>query len=195
MRGPCPPDGYRWVCPEDGWTSHAWDYQTWVDQAVAHLQANQRIVPSDLGEQMQEQLCKTLPPGWCQYDDPNRPRPSTTIYWEDVANGGKILANWLKQVMRTVEKSEAERRALICSRCYLNVNVQGCGACHAAVDLLTKNLSTKYDFALKSCAACKCLLRAKVHCPNDVLDKESDFVQSMYPDFCWRKKGGENYGG
>lgn len=114
--------------------------------------------------------------------------------WEDVANGGKVVAAWMLKGMPVVDKKESERRALICSRCYLNTNVQGCGACHAAVNAITGSLSTKYDFALKACAACKCLLRAKVHVPSKILlDNESGNVQSMYPDFCWNKFGGPNY--
>lgn len=190
-RGPCPPDGFRYVFPQDGFVAHAWTYVDWIDLANKHARANN--LPDPDPADMQYQLCQTLEPGWCQYDDPNRPRPSTTIAWNDVMEGGKILSLWIATGMQAVQKTESERRALICSRCYLNVNVQGCGACHDAVDILTKSLSTKYDFALKACAACKCLLRAKVHAPMEVLDKESERVQQMYPEHCWLKKSGVNY--
>src|SRR5689334_3454366 len=95
LRGPCPPEGYRWVDPVDGWISHAWDYRTWVEQAVMHLRANGREIPDDLGEQMQEQLCLLLPPGWCLYDDPNRPRASPGLEWSDIAGGLKTFSKWI----------------------------------------------------------------------------------------------------
>src|SRR5262245_6450630 len=131
LRGPCPPDGYRWVDPLDGWISHAWDYRTWVDQAQAHYRANEREVPLDLGAQMEEQLCLTLPPGWCNYDDPNRDRPQVQLTWDDVKEGLSTFGRWIASGMKYVTQEEANRRALICGRCYLNVQVSGCTACHA----------------------------------------------------------------
>lgn len=193
--GPCPPDGFRYVFPTDGWVCHAWTYVDWVQAAKDHLYANGEPVPDSLAQDMEEQLCLTLPPGWCNYDDPNRPRVSTSMDWNAIQNGVSTMARWVEGGMQFVVKEEAERRALICSRCYLNVNVTGCAACHAAVAQLVRGVSTKYDFALKACAACKCLLRAKVHFPMEVLDKENAAVQQLYPDHCWLKQGGINYGG
>jgi hypothetical protein len=48
---------------------------------------------------------------------------------------------------------------------------------------------------LKTCAVCKCFIRAKVHFPMDTLDTQSDKVQGMYPDFCWLNKESPNYRG
>lgn len=193
--GACPPDGYRYVDPEDGFVAHAWTYVDWVDLQARHLSVNGRKIPPNLGALMQEQLCKTLPPGWCLYDDPNRVRPSTSLSWDDVAGGVKTFARWIAKGCRYVTKEEADRRALICSRCYLNVNVQGCTGCQKAVVEVTGNRKSKYDHALASCAVCKCFLRAKVHFPIETLDTESKKVQSMYPGFCWLNKESDNYRG
>lgn len=195
LRGPCPPGGYRWVCPETGFTSHAWDYRTWVEQAVKHYLANDREVPPTLQEDMQEQLCLTLPPGWCNYDDPNRIRPVMDLDWKDVLRGAESLGRWLSKGVPTVEKEEANRRAEICTRCYFNVQMSGCSTCQAAVAKLAERMHSKYDPFLKSCAACKCALRLKVHFPNEILDKENPGVQQLYPSHCWQKKGGVNYRG
>jgi hypothetical protein len=180
------------VDPHDGWVSHAWDYATWLAQAVKHLEVNNRQVPADLGEQMQEQLCMTLPPGWCNYDDPNRPRASNAMTWDDVQSGIKTFARWMANGCRYVPQQEAERRAQICTRCYLNVNIVGCAACHAAANEVTKGKTTRSDPYLKGCAACKCLLRAKVHLPLSILDKENSGVQQLYPDHCWLKQNGQS---
>lgn len=196
LRGPCPPDGYRWKDPLDGWESHAWDYPTWVEQAEKHFRCNDRAIPPDLGEQMQEQLCLTLPPGWCNYDDPARPRVTTQLDWNDVLRGASRFSDLLAGGVQLVDKAEAERRALICSRCYLNVQMSGCSGCQAAVQALSHLFpATKYDFALRSCAACHCNLRAKVHFPMEILDKETLQVQQLYPEHCWLRKGGSNYHG
>jgi hypothetical protein len=191
--GPCPPDGYRWVDPLDGWVSHAWDYGTWVQQAINHYQVNKREIPDDLGEAMQEQLCLTLPPGWCNYDDPNRPRVSPGLGWDNVMEGLKTFALWMKQGFGFASRAEAERRALICSRCYLNVQVSGCSSCQKAVEETVGKRRTKYDFSLRACAVCKCFLRAKVHFPLDILDRENEKLQEVYPQHCWLKKDGPNY--
>jgi hypothetical protein len=194
-QGPCPPDGFRYVDPEDGFVAHAWTYNDWVPLQQSHLSANNREVPPDLGEQMQDQLCKTLPPGWCNYDSDSRPRPTTSLGWGDVLGGLQTFAKWISGGAGYVSQEEADRRALICSRCYLNVHVEGCGACHKAVAEVTKDRKTKYDFALKACAVCKCLLKAKVHFPMETLDMNRDAVQEMYPEHCWLKKTGPNYRG
>jgi hypothetical protein len=58
---------------------------------------------------------------------------------------------------------------------------------------MTGDLKSKNDDMLRTCAVCKCFLRAKVHFPIDTLDTESQKVQGMYPDFCWLNKESENY--
>lgn len=192
-----PPDGFRYVFPTDGWTAHAWDYQSWIQEARHHLHANNQGVPEDLEAQMEHQLCQTLEPGWCSFDDPDRPRPRTNMTWDDVEAGAKTFLRWITQGMQFVDKTEAERRALICSRCYLNVNVTGCSACKTVVSTMTKTLNreTKYDFALRNCGACRCFLKAKVWFPLEVFDKESFTVQSQYPIHCWLNKQSDNYRG
>jgi|SRR5215469_10490523 len=194
--GPCPPDGYRYVDPVSGFVSHAWDYRTWVEVQTNHLRANEREVPPDLGESMQEQLCKTLPPGWCMHDDPNRQRVSVAgLSWQDLAAGVKVFARWMASGMSYVEQKEAERRALVCTRCYFNTHIDGCSGCQKLVAEVVTGRSTRFDYALFGCAVCKCVLKAKVHFPLEILDKENEKLQALYPDHCWLKKGGPNYHG
>lgn len=189
----CPPDGFRYVFPSTGFTVHAWDHDTWIANAKSHLQANNLPEPPDLVAQMETQLCNTLEEGWCNYDDPGRQRVSTVLSWGDVSAGIKTFSRWIAKGARFVDQAEADRRALICSRCYLNVQIQGCSACHAAAKEITANRKSRFDSNLNGCAVCKCLLRAKVHFPISVLDTTSSLLQAQYPDFCWLKRGGDNY--
>lgn len=193
--GACPPDGYRYVFPGDGFLCHAWTYVDWVQVARNHLQVNRLPIPDDLEKQMQDQLCRSLPPGWCLYDDDARPRPNVSLTYDDVTSGLKTFSRWIAKGCQYVSQSEAERRAAICSRCYLNVNIQGCSGCQKAVTEVVRNKVTKLDAALRGCAVCKCFLQAKVHFPLSTLDTETARVQEMYPEFCWLKRGGENYVG
>lgn len=191
--GPCPPDGYRYVFPSDGYLVHAWTYVDWVQAAKDHLVANNTPVPPTLESDMQQQLCLTLPPGFCLYDDDNRPRPNMSLEWGDVMGGLKTFAKWIAEGCQYVSQGEAERRAAVCSRCYLNVNVQGCSGCQKAVAEVVREKKTKLDASLKTCAVCKCFLKAKVHFPISTLDTDNEKVQQMYPEFCWLNKAGENY--
>ena len=193
LRGPVPPDGYRYVDPQDGFVSHAWDYRTWVETARRHMEVNNREVPLSLEADMQEQLCRILPPGWCNYDDPARPRPGIALEWTDLAKGLVTFGKWIADGCQFVSQAEADRRALVCSRCYLNMNVSGCAGCQKAVTAVVAGRTTKYDESLRACGACKCMLRAKVHFPLKTLDTQTESLQSMYPEHCWLKKGGFNY--
>ena len=191
LRGPVPPEGYRYRDPLSGFTSHSFDYSDWVQQEKKHLEANGREIPFDLELIMQEQLCMTLPPGWCSYDPPNSV-VVTQLDWKDVMRAAATFSSWALKGMPLVEQQEADRRALVCSRCYLNVQITGCGSCQAMVDKLAGNLTSKYDPFIRSCAACKCNLKAKVHFPLETLDFENPGVQELYPEHCWLKRGGPN---
>ena len=188
----CPPEPFfRYVFPEDGYQAVATTFDGWMTQALLHAQANGLEAPSPVD--MEDQLCKTLPPGWCNYASGNRIRPSTALDWSAVSQGLKVFSGWIVQGRATVKQAEADRRALICSRCYLNVHISGCSGCQRLVADVLTGKSCKYDFALRGCAVCKCVLKAKIHFPLSLLDTQSGKMQSMYPDFCWLKKGGDNY--
>lgn len=191
----CPPDGFRYTFPEDGYVARGWTYNDWVMEARNHYHANPVLGPEprDLEALMEHQLCQTLEVGWCMYDDPSRPRVNTSLTWDDVQAGLKTFARWTLGGCKTVTQTEAERRGEICTRCYMNVNVTGCSACQKVVEEVVGNKKTKSDPALRNCAVCRCFLRAKVHFPMETLDTETSSLQSLYPSHCWLKRGGENY--
>jgi hypothetical protein len=181
------------VDPVSGFTAHAWTYADWVQAEIDHLQINRREVPIDLAAQMEDQLCQTLDPGWCMFDDPARPRVSTELTWSDMTRGLQTFGRWLGSGLKTVPQSEADRRALICSRCYLNVHIEGCSNCQKLVKEVSGSLSSRHDASLKGCAVCKCVLKVKVHLPQSVLDRENEKLQEFYPVHCWLNKDSVNY--
>src|SRR5438105_13635164 len=85
------PEGYRYTVPETGHRVHAWDAGTWLQETKKHLEANNIPIPIDLLQQMEAQLCETLPPGWCEYDNPNRPRLDMQFTWIVVEAGSKTF--------------------------------------------------------------------------------------------------------
>lgn len=192
-RSVCPPDPvyFRYVHSEDGFSSTAQTYQAWQQTIADHCQRN-GLAPVSM-EVAEDQLCNTLPAGWCEGCQENRPHVDLRFNFRDVFD-------WLAAHVRLIKtglvsQDEAERRAKICSGCYLNINSQGCTGCADIATLFTSELakrSTKSDAFLRNCGACRCYLKSLVHFPNDALSHD-DSLQSVLPDFCWQKIGGENY--
>lgn len=190
-----PPDGYKFVHPETGHTTWAEDIDTWLAKAIEHRKANNLDIPPNLLAKMEDQLCEILPPGFCQYDDPQRPRVDMRFGLRDVMAWAEAHLKILGD--NFVFQEEAERRAKICATCYMNVEGQGCRGCSQVATLFTNKLAirkTSADPLLKSCAACKCFLRSAVHFPLTILESvHKSEVQMLLPSFCWQKENGVNY--
>lgn len=187
-----PPDGFRYFQQETRFIVEAQDYWTWVAEVKKHRIGN-GISLDGIEEQMQDQLCQTLPAGWCRQDDPNRPRPDMRFGLSDIWNWA--VAHIKLATTGFVAQEEAERRAKICAGCYMNVMGQGCQSCHKVAELFTTELAarkTESDSFLRNCAACKCYLKALVHFPIDILQNHAS-VQPLLPSFCWQKVDGVNY--
>lgn len=193
-----PPKFYRYTVPETGHYIEAWNIDNWIEQIRKHLEANNIPIPTDLLAKAEDQLCQLLPPGWCDFDDPNRPRVDTNFGWGDVERASATFVDWVSQGRETVTQDEAERRARICTRCYLNLRTQGCGvSCRELIRKLVGlfvNKKTSVDDNLHTCGACRCFLKAKVHFPLQIIEEhDTDSIQMLLPDFCWMKRGGVNY--
>ena len=189
-----PPEPFfRYRFPSDGYESVATTHDAWLIDAGMHAQANGLEGPS--AEEMEAQLCQTLPPGWCEFDDPNRVRPSVNLGWQDVLSATQVFSGWIASGRPVVSQEEADRRALICTRCHLNVQVSGCAGCQKLVLEVVGKRYSKYDFALRSCGVCHCMLRAKVHFEISMLEKDMVRHQDVYSQVghCWMNKQSENY--
>ena len=183
-----PPEGFRWTCPDCGWMIQNIDKAEWLYRAQQHVSSNHGEVPFDLLSKMEDQLCQTLPPGWCLYDDEKRPRPSFALSWDDLKSGLTTFARWATAGFPVVDQAEAERRARICVNCYLNTHVQGCANCHRMVEEILPTHHTPLDPSLRACSVCKCMLKKKIWFDLGVLkDSSSEDHRKMYPSFCWMK--------
>lgn len=172
------------------------DHYNWIEDINAHRKAN-NLTPITVAE-AEDQLCHTIDPEWCvqEKDDVTRP-VSTRLTLNDVIAGATSYIKVLFGLQSFVSQSEADRRAKTCANCFLNVNVQGCGACARLATIITgdvANQKTKYDSSLKACGVCSCPLQAIVHFPISALENaDKSDEQLKYPLFCWRKIGGTNY--
>src|ERR1051326_1781536 len=185
--GVCPPDPVRfsYFHQETGHRSGPFfDYYTLVQAYKEHRKANSLPIPDNYDEVIQEQICSQLPPELCTYErGVDQTWINLNFTFADVINFTKVL---IKQAIfgnKYVPQEEANRRASICTSCYLNVNVGGCGGgCRELVEQVTiKDRTTPYDMHLKNCAVCHCFNKAQIHFDLDVLEiSDSSERQSQY---------------
>jgi hypothetical protein len=189
-----PPGGFRFVHPETGYESKAIDIYSWMENIAAHRKANN--LPPIFEETAVEQLCKTIPPNWCEHEGAGRKWVNTRLRWGDIVSGAKAYASFILSGFKSVSQDEANRRGRICSGCYLRVSPQGCGSCVKIAQLITGDIAgkkTDFDQNLinMACGVCACPVASLVWFPMPILEKpevDSPEKQEAYPRFCWRKK-------
>lgn len=193
-----PEDGegrnFRYLHRETAHWSDALEHYTWGERIRLHRKAN-NLEPITIAV-AEDQLCKSLPPGWCTQDPGNAPPSVNTRFgWSDFVAGMQAFARLMSGGLQFVPQAEADRRAAICTSCFFNVGISGCGTCQKMATLIVGDVAkqkTPYDGSLKACAVCKCSLPALVHFPMEALETTLE-KQAQYPDFCWQSQGGENW--
>jgi hypothetical protein len=190
-----PPDGFRYFQPETRMWIRASDYVNLFELIKAHRQVNKIPLGALWKAEVEDQLCKSIPTGWCRETEPGKAAigESTRVMWEHFVRGTTTLIEWAKAGVPVVEQARAEARAQICTNCYKNVAVQsGCSACGQAVNMTlqaARGRTTSLDVYLKTCAVCKCSNRAQVHFPIHILaQKTPESMLPLFPDFCWKKQ-------
>lgn len=189
-----PPDGYRYLQPETETWIRAGDYFDLFARVQAHRKANNIPLGPLWKADVEDQLCKQLPAGFCKEGVPGQEpvNVSTRLEWAAVESFTRTMAGWALERGRTVSEGLAHARAGICRSCYFNVEAPGCRSCQGVLNLVAqlakgrKLIETK---GLRNCAVCKCHLPAKVWLPIDVILKGSNQeTLSKYPAFCWIPK-------
>lgn len=189
-----PPGNYRFT-HEDGVTTSANNKEEWLAVTRRHRERNGYPIPADFDAQAEDQLCRTLPAGWCRWDDGTSFQTpiSTHLDLHSIIRGGKVLIEYLKQGQPLVPQEVAEDRARICVGCYLNVEATGCAPCLGLANVVataTGGRKTKADGLLKYCAVCHCVNRAQVHFRIEELAHGvdvQDFVGKA-PSWCWKRQ-------
>lgn len=94
---------------------------------------------------------------------------------------GKIIASGVV----LMDKTEAERRAAICTDCEFNQPIQSCLGCNgisALVKAVRGVRETTQDNKLNGCQKCHCPLKVKVWLPLSSIDNRG----VDYPPWCWQ---------
>lgn len=189
-------DGFRYTFPEDGYKSFSWHYGAWLEDIKNHYSQNGYTLPENWVEIAEDQLCRLLPVGYCEYADGKLPSYFVDGRFTigDAMNGTMALAKWIGSGFPLVEKSLAEERGSVCAACYANVQVPGCSPCVGFANLVanivgTNSLTCDAKLEAKTCAYCKCSSRAHVWMPKEVLRAGVSYetLREM-PGFCWKQK-------
>ncbi len=188
-----PPGGFRYTQPETKMFFRTVTWRDLVQLVHQHRRANNLPVGLFFEQEIEQQLCGELPPGWCREPTvpPSPGRGALTL--KEIILGTKTLASWVMGGGKRVELQEANRRASICVGCPMNQEIADCSACNettlrAAVELVTSGGVTDQEGKLKACAVCGCSNKAQVWLPLDILQKHlPDEMNARLPDICWKK--------
>lgn len=129
---------------------------------------------------------------------PQHARPSVAGRVRATAAGVGVLIDWLGSGAEPVDRSEASRRALICSDCPQNKpGTWRDFFTESASRSIQKQIAIKNDMALSTpsdnklgvCQACLCPLALKVHAPLEHIQEHlSDEINTKSDARCWFKK-------
>ena len=189
-----PPDKFRYKFP-DGNTVDGFGHQEWLDKIKKYAEDNGYPVPTV--EEAEDQLCRTLSGEWCTGGD-QFSFVSNRFTLEDFKRGMKVLSEFAL-TSSVVSKEVAEQRALVCSRCVLNMSIPGCSSCKGMADLVTQMKGAKataVDHLLKVCGICHCSNQAKVWLPIENIAKSTTpemLEQYKRVPECWQKDELLNY--
>ncbi len=197
--------GLIYTHAETGHKQHAWDINTLMG-LIKKYRVDNSFTPVSQ-EDVEEQICQTLPPDWCHYSTGGAPTDFIDLQLtpDDVIRGtaalGEIAARRAASMLVPswtpfVEQEEAERRAAICAGCYAKTTLSGCRSCDgfvAAIKTLIGGRQTKADnvLAAHACAVCKCSASAQVHVKAEILAKGVDekmMAKYSQIEHCWKFK-------
>ena len=195
-----PPDDFRFVVPETGYKIGGYKRIDELFVAVeAHYRANDIPLPSDWQAKVEDQMCRSLPDGWCTLSDGKEvPAFESVMSADNIIKAIKSLAAMASTAITGgevfVEQDEANIRASICARCYMNVDAgfcMGCGSMQQVTELIGKvrgARTTDSDQFLSNCGICGCQNKAIVHVKRKLLlSGEKQETTDKRPDWCWLK--------
>jgi hypothetical protein len=194
------PGGFRFRCPHcDKW----FPAPSWTELLTTvkkHYKANEIPIGLMFENDVETQLCSFMPPGICSYSDDRQKRIAAQIARPNIHQVNDFTAllgkRWFGEGL--VTQSEAEKHALICSKCPYNQTPDGCTSCTSSATATAIGIAfgtitrhTPHDDKLQSCLLCKCHLKAKVWAYAKSV-RETSEVSELVPDWCWVNEGKES---
>lgn len=189
----CCPDKWRYTVRETGRTLRNFAWDGLLYDIRKYVTDNGFAVPTEA--EVEDQLCKLLPPGWCQYEDGTPPYffVNARVTLDDIINGTKVLGTFLLEGMPLVSRETAEANGKICAGCYANIQIPGCAPCVGLANIVSdvagsEPLAADPFLENKSCVYCKCASRANVWVPVEISQRGvSEETLTHMPEWCWKK--------
>ncbi len=201
ITGTGPPGGWYYKDPETGREFRPVAWNDMLPAIKEHRRANNLPIPSMLREQVEDQVCKHVPPEWCgNVAVQGRVTPLT---FAEVIQGTLLLSEVVARAIASklfgtkspfVEQITANDRTRVCAHCHYNTGIQGCSSCnlgklYAIVTQIVGQRTTSGSEMLNACKICKCALKAKVWIDQAILQRHlSDDQNAAFPEWCWAKK-------
>lgn len=188
-----PPGGWQFRQKESNFSMSGITFGSLLGKVAQH-RTNLNYPPVSegfltLADEVEAHICQSLSPEDQYNNCDTGVTAARSVHWKLVAQFLKTLASWfLIHGLKRVEQDEAERRAAICAKCPLNVGMNGCGTCRAALQGVREalmNAHTSQDAELRACGVCGCDNKMQVHVPIDSLNAATN-SKTAYPDWCWK---------
>ncbi len=186
--------GFRVRDPLSGQELSAVTFDNLLVNAKASRKANGLPIGLEFEDEV-ECWCCASQPDECVDVDPLKPRRKR-LTLDDMLRGAKVLMSFKLHGSKIVSREEAEWRASICARCYMNSGYQRpCSACHELADLvrsITGGHQTSLDGKLFACHVCGCSLAAAVwlelsdQCKGVTPEMEKEFAYMATSVGCWK---------
>jgi len=171
-------------------------FEMLINKAMAYRKANSIPIGLDFEEEVECQVCERYPQE-CEISKRAMGMPTTAPGLYDVVRGTAVMINHKAHGSQLVDQTEANRRAEICFRCPLRVQMTlPCARCISAlenvVQVITGSHGTPFDERLSACAICKCYISASVWLPletqcvgvNEEMREKFDFAKQHFS--CWK---------
>ncbi len=199
--GTTPPGGFVYKDPQTQFVSRAQRLDRLIHLASEHRKANGLPVPNDFGFDVEDQICRRIPPRMCRERNfmggvkaiINRAK----FTLQAVRNGTKayfmMAKNPKEHLLAQDEAPLAMRRAHACAQCDWNVPSIACLSCGGLDSEVKKAVGGNRHaqakaMGLKVCAGCSCMLTAKVWFKHkSVRELTPNDVMATLPDACWIK--------
>ena len=118
------------------------------------------------------------------------PRKTTLV---DVQRFGRTVYHAAINNKPLVDPAEAERRAVICASCPMNVPIEGCVMCKTILRKIAEYVgarTTPHCNLLQGCGVCGCELKVAVwvdlETQQQAIDPETN---AAFPSGCWKRRG------
>lgn len=166
-------------------------------KAKQHHLDNNLPIGLTFEQHVEEWICEAMPGSCVLCNDGVSMRPRSMTLGDILHGTNVMLRQWFNGKV-VVSRDEAERRAAICVKCPMNVEVKMpctgvCPELRRLVQSVVGAKGTSHDGNLKGCGLCHCWLSASVWVPLEVQCPEVE--EEMKPAFakmaeshgCWKQ--------